>query len=56
MQVGLGGILVAKGATYENVNQVSDQEYIYGTLLGESMTNSSHITLTWTLMAQTIHL
>jgi primary-amine oxidase len=42
MQVGLSGILIVKGTTYENMNQVPDQEYLYGTLLSENVIGVIH--------------
>lgn len=42
MQVGLSGILMVKGTTYENMNQVPDQEYLYGTLLSENIIGVIH--------------
>ncbi|KAK2442598.1 primary amine oxidase [Trifolium repens] len=41
-KVGLSGILIVKGTTYENMNQVPDQEYLYGTLLSENVIGVIH--------------
>lgn len=42
MQVGLSGILMVKGTTYENMDQVPNQEYLYGTLLSENIIGVIH--------------
>ncbi|XP_027340750.1 primary amine oxidase-like [Abrus precatorius] len=41
-KVGLSGILMVKGSTHENMNQVRDQEYLYGTLLSENIIGVIH--------------
>ncbi|KAK7323232.1 hypothetical protein VNO77_26697 [Canavalia gladiata] len=41
-QVGLSGILVVKGTNYENMNQVPEQEDLYGTLLSENIIGVIH--------------
>ncbi|CAI8597819.1 unnamed protein product [Vicia faba] len=41
-KVGLSGILMVKGTTYENMNQIPDQEYLYGTLLSENIIGVIH--------------
>ncbi|CAJ2668530.1 unnamed protein product [Trifolium pratense] len=41
-KVGLSGILMVKGTTYENMNQVPDEEYLYGTLLSENIIGVIH--------------
>ena len=42
MQVGLSGILLVKGTTYENMDQVPEKEYLYGTLLSENLIGVIH--------------
>lgn len=42
MQVGLSGILMVKGTTYENMEQVPEKEYLYGTLLSENIIGVIH--------------
>ncbi|XP_057428286.1 amine oxidase [copper-containing] gamma 2-like [Lotus japonicus] len=41
-KVGLSGILMVKGTTYDNMNQISNQEYLYGTLLSENIIGVIH--------------
>jgi primary-amine oxidase len=41
-KVGLSGILMVKGTTYDHMNQVPDQEYLYGTLLSENIIGVIH--------------
>ncbi|KAL5137479.1 Primary amine oxidase [Glycine soja] len=41
-KVGLSGILMVKGTTYENMDQVPNQEYLYGTLLSENIIGVIH--------------
>ncbi|KAF1864598.1 hypothetical protein Lal_00039227 [Lupinus albus] len=41
-KVGLSGILMVKGTTYDNMNQVPNQEYLYGTLLSENIIGVIH--------------
>ncbi|RDY09963.1 Primary amine oxidase, partial [Mucuna pruriens] len=40
--VGLSGILMVKGTTYENMDHVPDEEYLYGTLLSENIIGVIH--------------
>lgn len=42
IKVGLSGILMVKGTTYENTNQLSNQEDLYGTLLSENVIGVIH--------------
>lgn len=43
IKVGLSGILMVKGTSYENMNQVpTDQENLYGTLLSENVIGVIH--------------
>ncbi|XP_042486124.1 primary amine oxidase-like [Macadamia integrifolia] len=42
IKVGLSGILMVKGTTYNNMNQVPEQEDIYGTLLSENVIGVIH--------------
>lgn len=41
-KVGLSGILMVKGTTYDNINQIPDQEDLYGTLLSENIIGVIH--------------
>lgn len=41
-KVGLSGILMVKGTTYTNTNQVNNQEDLYGTLLSENIVGVIH--------------
>lgn len=41
-QVGLSGILMVKGSPYENMNQVPNQENLYGTMLSENVIGVIH--------------
>ncbi|CAJ1958897.1 unnamed protein product [Sphenostylis stenocarpa] len=41
-KVGLSGILMVKGTTYENMGQVPDKEYLHGTLLSENIIGVIH--------------
>ncbi|XP_057728870.1 amine oxidase [copper-containing] gamma 2-like [Arachis stenosperma] len=41
-KVGLSGILMVKGTTYDHMNQVPSQEYLYGTLLSENIIGVIH--------------
>lgn len=41
-KVGLSGILMVKGTTYQNMDQVPNQEYLYGTLLSENIIGVIH--------------
>ncbi|XP_027905214.1 primary amine oxidase-like [Vigna unguiculata] len=41
-KVGLSGILMVKGTTYENMDQVPEKEYLYGTLLSENLIGVIH--------------
>ncbi|KAI4351618.1 hypothetical protein L6164_005962 [Bauhinia variegata] len=41
-KVGLSGILMVKGSKYENMNQVPNKEYLYGTLLSENVIGVIH--------------
>ncbi|XP_027904423.1 primary amine oxidase-like [Vigna unguiculata] len=41
-KVGLSGILLVKGTTYENMDQVPEKEYLYGTLLSENLIGVIH--------------
>ncbi|ONI06748.1 hypothetical protein PRUPE_5G078900 [Prunus persica] len=42
VKVGLSGILMVKGTSYENVNQVSSPENLHGTLLSENVIGVIH--------------
>lgn len=42
VKVGLSGILMVKGTSYININQVNPQEDIYGTLLSENVIGVIH--------------
>ncbi|WCJ26025.1 Copper amine oxidase family protein [Euphorbia peplus] len=42
IKVGLSGILMVKGTPYVNMNQVSNQENLYGTLLSENIIGVIH--------------
>ncbi|XP_031267007.1 primary amine oxidase-like [Pistacia vera] len=42
IKVGLSGILMVKGTPYENMNQVSEQENLFGTLLSENVIGVIH--------------
>ncbi|KAM7258460.1 hypothetical protein ACFE04_014201 [Oxalis oulophora] len=42
IKVGLSGILMIKGSPYENMNQVPNQEDLYGTLLSENVIGIIH--------------
>ncbi|XP_065858004.1 amine oxidase [copper-containing] gamma 2-like [Euphorbia lathyris] len=42
IKVGLSGILMVKGTQYVNMNQVSNQEDLYGTLLSENVIGVIH--------------
>ncbi|XP_077235494.1 amine oxidase [copper-containing] gamma 1-like [Tasmannia lanceolata] len=42
VKVGLSGILMVKGTPYENMNQVSQQEDMHGTLLSENVIGVIH--------------
>ncbi|XVF13297.1 hypothetical protein REPUB_Repub08aG0196700 [Reevesia pubescens] len=42
IKVGLSGILMVKGTTYENMNQVEVQENLFGTLLSENVIGVIH--------------
>uniref|UniRef100_A0A803MCU2 Amine oxidase n=1 Tax=Chenopodium quinoa TaxID=63459 RepID=A0A803MCU2_CHEQI len=42
IKVGLSGILMVKGTPYTNLDQVSDQESLYGTLLSENVIGVIH--------------
>ncbi|KAK4389419.1 Primary amine oxidase [Sesamum angolense] len=42
IKVGLSGILMVKGTPYANMNQVNDQESLYGTLLSENVIGVIH--------------
>ncbi|KAK6935246.1 Copper amine oxidase, N2-terminal [Dillenia turbinata] len=42
IKVGLSGILMVKGTPYENVNQISNEEDLYGTLLSENVIGIIH--------------
>ncbi|KAH6837756.1 Copper amine oxidase family protein [Perilla frutescens var. hirtella] len=42
IKVGLSGILMIKGTTYSNTNQVNNQEDLYGTLLSENVIGVIH--------------
>ncbi|BAT93352.1 hypothetical protein LR48_Vigan05g006200 [Vigna angularis] len=41
-KVGLSGILMVKGTSYENMEQVPENEYLYGTLLSENIIGVIH--------------
>ncbi|MED6108862.1 hypothetical protein PIB30_028182 [Stylosanthes scabra] len=41
-KVGLSGILLVKGTTYDHMNQVPSQEYLYGPLLSENVIGVIH--------------
>ncbi|KAK6783184.1 hypothetical protein RDI58_020981 [Solanum bulbocastanum] len=41
-KVGLSGILMVKGSPYVNMNQVNQNEYLYGTLLSENIIGVIH--------------
>ncbi|KAK7334649.1 hypothetical protein VNO80_26410 [Phaseolus coccineus] len=41
-KVGLSGILMVKGTTYENMDQVPEKDYLYGTLLSENIIGVIH--------------
>ncbi|KAM3321995.1 primary amine oxidase [Capsicum chacoense] len=41
-KVGLSGILMVKGSPYVNMNQVTQNEYLYGTLLSENIIGVIH--------------
>ena len=41
-QVGLSGILMVKGTTYDNINQIPKEENLYGTLLSENVIGVIH--------------
>lgn len=41
-QVGLSGILMVKGSPFVNMNQVNEQENLYGTLLSENVVGVIH--------------
>ncbi|KAM4073860.1 hypothetical protein ACB094_10G050700 [Castanea mollissima] len=42
IKVGLSGILMVKGTTYDNINQIPSQENLYGTLLSENVIGVIH--------------
>lgn len=42
IKVGLSGILMVKGTTYSNMNQLNPQENLYGTLLSENVIGVIH--------------
>ncbi|KAG2664314.1 hypothetical protein I3760_16G076900 [Carya illinoinensis] len=42
VKVGLSGILMVKGTTYDNINQIPNQENLYGTLLSENVLGVIH--------------
>ncbi|XP_041994887.1 primary amine oxidase-like [Salvia splendens] len=42
IKVGLSGILMVKGSTYSNTNQVNNEEDLYGTLLSENVIGVIH--------------
>ncbi|KDP25605.1 hypothetical protein JCGZ_20761 [Jatropha curcas] len=42
IKVGLSGILMVKGTSYENMNQVAGKENLYGTLLSENVIGVIH--------------
>lgn len=42
VKVGLSGILMVKGTPYVNMNQVNQQEHLYGTLLSENVIGVIH--------------
>eukprot|EP00268_Persea_americana_P028564 TRINITY_DN27721_c0_g1_i1.p1 TRINITY_DN27721_c0_g1~~TRINITY_DN27721_c0_g1_i1.p1 ORF type:complete len:733 (+),score=88.30 TRINITY_DN27721_c0_g1_i1:547-2745(+) len=42
IKVGLSGILMVKGSPYSNLNQVPDQEEMYGTILSENVIGVIH--------------
>lgn len=42
LQVGLSGILMVKGTPYETMNQVPNEENLYGTLLSENVIGVIH--------------
>ena len=42
IQVGLSGILMVKGTPYENINQVFDEDTLYGTMLSENVVGVIH--------------
>ncbi|MCD7471659.1 hypothetical protein HAX54_012253 [Datura stramonium] len=42
LPVGLSGILMVKGSPYVNMNQVNQNEYLYGTLLSENIIGVIH--------------
>ncbi|XP_016468593.2 amine oxidase [copper-containing] gamma 2 [Nicotiana tabacum] len=42
VKVGLSGILMVKGSPYVNMNQVNQNEYLYGTLLSENIIGVIH--------------
>ncbi|VFR02226.1 unnamed protein product [Cuscuta campestris] len=42
IKVGLSGILMVKGTPYLNMNQVNEEEYLYGTLLSENVIGVIH--------------
>jgi primary-amine oxidase len=42
IKVGLSGILMVKGSSYENMNQVPNTENLYGTLLSENIIGVIH--------------
>ncbi|XP_051114984.1 amine oxidase [copper-containing] gamma 2-like [Andrographis paniculata] len=42
IKVGLSGILMVKGTSYTNINQVNSQEHLYGTLLSENVIGVIH--------------
>ncbi|KAG5552176.1 hypothetical protein RHGRI_010311 [Rhododendron griersonianum] len=42
MEVGLSGILMVKGSPFVNMNQVNEQENLYGTLLSENVIGVIH--------------
>ncbi|KAL9321754.1 hypothetical protein ACSQ67_009807 [Phaseolus vulgaris] len=41
-KVGLSGILMVKGTTYESMDQVPEKDYLYGTLLSENIIGVIH--------------
>ncbi|XP_052210337.1 amine oxidase [copper-containing] gamma 2-like [Diospyros lotus] len=42
VKVGLSGILMVKGSSYDNMNQVNQQEDLYGTLISENVIGVIH--------------